>query len=82
MAKDPADLQGTKIARQFIGRRGIDLTRADIRVMHGVLYVKGQVAKMRGFDIPSLRAELEAAGKILRTKQEIKDVVIEVTYRE
>lgn len=76
------DLAGTKTARQILGRRGIELTRVDLRVMHGVLYIRGQASKMRGFEIPDLRAELENCGRILRQKPGIKDVVIDVTYRE
>jgi hypothetical protein len=82
MPKSHEDVSGTKIARQMFSRRGIDLTRADIRVMHGVCYLRGQVSRLKGVEIPDLRAELEVIGKILRQKPEIRDVVIDVTYRE
>jgi hypothetical protein len=81
MAKDPADVAGTKLARSFLGKRGIDVSRADLRVLHGVLYIRGSIAPVRGFNITDIRAEMENQARLLRQKPEIRDVVIDVTYR-
>jgi hypothetical protein len=75
------DVRGTKAARSEFGRRGIDVTYADIRCMHGVCYIRGTVKAIRGSNIPDIRAEMEKVGKILRSKPEIKDVVIDCIYR-
>lgn len=75
------DVRGTKHARSEFGRRGIDLTQADLRVMHGVCYVRGSVRALRSANIPDLKAEMEKIAKILKTKQEIKDVIMDCIYR-
>lgn len=75
------DVRGTKYARSEFSRRGIDLTQADLRVMHGICYVRGSVRALRSANITDLRSEMEKIAKILRTKQEIKDVVLDCIYR-
>jgi len=75
------DVRGTKYARSEFGRRGVDLTQADLRVMHGICYVRGSVRALRSSNITDLRAEMEKIAKVLRTKQEIKDVVLDCIYR-
>jgi hypothetical protein len=75
------DVRGTKYARSELARRGIDSTQADIRVMHGICYIRGSLRALRSANIPDLRSEMEKIAKILRTKAEIKDVVIDAIYR-
>jgi len=75
------DVRGTKHARSEFSRRGIDLTQADLRVMHGICYVRGSVRALRSANIPDLRSEMEKIAKILKTKQEIKDVIMDCIYR-
>ncbi len=75
------DVRGTKHARSELSRRGIDTTQADLRVMHGVCYIRGSLRAMQTANITDLRSEIEKIGKILRTKPEIKDVVIDCTFR-
>jgi hypothetical protein len=75
------DVRGTKSARSEIGRRGIDVTQADVRVMHGVCYVRGAVKAIRGSNIPDIRVEMEKVAKILRQKPEIKEVILDCIYR-
>ncbi len=75
------DVRGTKYARSEVGRRGIDLTQADLRVMHGVCYIRGSIRALRSANIPDLHSEMEKIAKILRTKPEIKDVVLDCIYR-
>ena len=40
-------------------RRGVDLTLADLRCMHGVLTIRGTVKAYRGSNIPDIRSEME-----------------------
>lgn len=75
------DVRGTKSARAEIGRRGVDVSQADIRVMHGTCHIRGVLKAYRGSNIPDLRIEMEKIAKILRTKAEIKDVVIDAIFR-
>lgn len=58
----------------------LDMTRADIRVTHGVCYIRGSISTIRGG--PSdVRAEVELVARILKTRPGIKDVVIDATMR-
>lgn len=78
---DPKDVSGTKYARQVFGRRGIDLTLADIRCLHGVVYLRGTVSIVRGASVHDLKAECELIAKILKTRPDIRDVVLDCVYR-
>ncbi len=69
------------MARSYLGRRGVDLTLADVRVMHGVCYLRGTVSTVKGSGVHDLKAEVEQAARILKQKPEIRDVVIDCTYR-
>jgi hypothetical protein len=80
--KDKAgDVEGTKQVRRALNKRGIDASRADVRVMHGVAYIRGQVQAIKGHDIPDLRTEMEQIARFLRQRAEIRDVVLDVTYK-
>lgn len=81
MARDEGDIRATKAARAVLAKRGIDITQADLRCMHGVLYIRGTVKPYRGSAITDLRSEMELIGKVLRQKPEIRDVVIECLFR-
>lgn len=73
---DPKDLEATKMARREFNKRAIDLTRADLRVSHGVVYIRGQISTMRGAE-SSLEEMLTQITKALRSRPEIRDVVID-----
>ena len=75
---DPNDKRGVKAARQEFSRRGIDLSRADVRVSNGVCTVRGTVSRLVGNE-PNLRSEVEIAAKVIRQKSEIRDVVLDIT---
>lgn len=77
---DPNDVAGTKALRQELSKRGLDTTRADMRVTHGVAYIRGSVGTIKGGP-QDVRAELEIIAKVLRTKPMIKDVIIDCTMR-
>ncbi len=78
---DPNDVAGTKMARSMFGRRGIDVTLADLRVMHGVLYVRGSVSAVKGSGVENVKTETENLARILRQRAEIRDVVLDCVYR-
>lgn len=77
---DPADVEATKILRREFNKRAIDITQADLRVSHGVATVRGVIRKMRGAE-GSLNEMVEQIRKALRSRPEIRDVVIEATIR-
>lgn len=78
---DPNDVSGTKAARSLLGRRGVDLTLCDLRVMHGVCYIRGTVSAVKGSGILDIKTEIEHCARLLRQKPEIRDVVIDARYR-
>lgn len=77
---DPKDLEATKLVRREFNRRAIDTSMADIRVSHGVVYIRGTVKPIRG-GAADVRSEVELIARTLRTRGEIRDVVLDVTYR-
>ena len=78
---DPKDLEASKAVRRLFTRRGVDTTLADIRCSHGVVTVRGVVAAIRGMDVEDLRSTVEHLCRALRTRPEIREIVIDVTYR-
>ncbi|HMS54886.1 MAG TPA: hypothetical protein PKA27_05755 [Fimbriimonadaceae bacterium] len=78
---DNKDVAGTKIVRSIFARRGIDTSRADLRVMHGVAYIRGTVTAIRGSGVTDVKAECEIIARVLRQKPEIRDVVLDCTFR-
>jgi hypothetical protein len=81
MARDEGDIRGTKAARAEMAKRGVDVTLADLRCMHGILYIRGTVKAYRNSNITDIKSEMELIGRVLRQKPEIKDVILECAYR-
>jgi hypothetical protein len=80
--RDEGDVRATKYARAELARRGIDTSQCDVRVLHGTVYLRGTVKAMRGGQAEGdLRGQMELIARVLRQKGEIKDVVLELTYR-
>jgi len=77
---DPADVALTKLARREFNRRKVDASLADIRASHGVIYIRGVVKSVRGGPVDP-RAECEHIARILKTKPEIRDVVLDCIFR-
>lgn len=78
---DPHDVSTTKMVRRDFGRSGLDITYADIRVLHGVVYIRGTVSVNKSTDVEDPKAEMERVARLLRQRAGIKDVVVDVRYR-
>ncbi len=78
--KDEKDVRGLRSARAELSKRGIDTTRADVRVVHGVLQIRGKIGIARSSAVSDLRSEMELIARVLRSKPEIRDVVLDCTY--
>jgi len=76
-----ADAEATKMVRSTIGRRYIDSSLLDIRVMHGVVRLTGVIRPLRTHADMDLRKEMEVITTILRQKAGIRDVVWDVSIR-
>lgn len=76
-----ADSAMTREVLRDISKRPLDISDLQVHVMHGVVYLRGSIDKLRGYygDI-DLHEEMNLISKILRQKQEVRDVVCEVRY--
>lgn len=75
---DQNDFRGQRIARSEFSRRGLDISRADLYVMHGVMYMRGEVGLMPNIHVTDIASEMALVTKILRQRPEIRDIVMEV----
>lgn len=75
------DKRGLRIARSELNKRCVDCSLADVRMAHGVLHIRGTVQKGPGASFSDIHLEMEHIIHALRTKPEIRDVSLEVTYR-
>jgi hypothetical protein len=75
---DQNDFRGQRIARSEFARRGVDVSRADLYVMHGILYMRGEVKPMPKSMIVDMNSEMGIITKILRQRPEIRDIVLDV----
>lgn len=74
------DIEMRRMALREINKRRVDTTLLDVHAIHGVIYIRGVVRRLRGYDF-DLKAEMEIIRRILHQKPGVRDVVIEVTYR-
>ncbi len=75
---DQNDFRGQRIARTEFARRGVDISRADLYVMHGILYMRGEVKPMPKSLILDMTSEMGIITKILRQRPEIRDIVLDI----
>jgi hypothetical protein len=77
---NPADVGASKAARRMFGKKGVDVSQADVRVAHGVCTIRGVISLLKGHDGDVKTNTLEVAN-ILKRRADVKDVVVDVTYR-
>jgi len=75
-------VRGTKAVRNILNKRGIDISRCDIRVFKGHCDIRGILQTMKNSEIIDLEKELPELIKLIRRKPEIRDVNLEVTIRQ
>lgn len=78
---DHGDVHALKSVRSMLARRGIDISRADVRVQKGICYIRGFVSAMPSAHIADINTEMDQVARLLRTKPEIRSVVVEITSR-
>lgn len=71
------DAEMTRMVRREISRRYVDTTYVDIRVMHGVCYLRGHIKPLKGHD-NDLTEEHEIILRIIRQRPGIREVVSEL----
>jgi hypothetical protein len=77
---DLRDVESTKMLRREFTKRQVDLGYADLRVSHGVAYIRGSLSLVRGTsgDIHSIVANVVHS---LRAKPEFRDVVVDAIMK-
>ena len=75
------DAAMTKMVRGQIARRYIDSSLLDVRVMHGLVSLRGVIRVLRTHPDVDLQKEMETISTILRQKPGIREVVWDVTLR-
>ena len=78
---DPADVFATKIARREFNKHLVDVTQTDIRVNHGTVFIRGTIQAQRGSHYKDVEEEVQRIIRILRQRPEIRDVVIDCSYK-
>lgn len=76
-------LEDIELRRQLmheVAKRPIDYSLLDLQVMRGVVYLRGTVRKLRGYDADPEKV-IETLCRIFRQKPGIREVVNEVTVR-
>jgi len=73
----PSDAEITRMVQREIGRRNVDASRIDIRVIHGMVYVRGTLRHLRTHPEVNLEQEAEILRKTLRLRPGIRGVVWE-----
>lgn len=74
------DVRGQKVARAEFARRQVDISRANLFMNHGVLYVRGEVLPSPDASYGDLQNEMYLIARILRQRPEIREVILETTY--
>ena len=76
------DARQTRMIQHELCRRYVDTSRVDVRVIHGVCYMSGQIAKLRSHPEIDLNHEAEIIRKAVRQLSGIRDVVWDVHMRQ
>lgn len=72
------DSAQTRMVQRELARRYIDTTMVDVRVMHGIVYVRGLLKHLRTHSEVDLEREADIIRKILRQKPGIREIIWEV----
>jgi hypothetical protein len=81
MPRDPKDAESEKYLRREFNRRLIDLGQADLRVMHGVAYIRGVVKPLPGGS-SELKKVVTDICQHLRGTGKIRDYSIDAIFRD
>jgi len=66
------------MVQRELNRRYIDTTQVDVRVIHGVVYLRGIIRTLRTHPEVDLERESDIIRKIIRQKPGIREIIWEV----
>lgn len=72
------DAECTRMVMRELNRRYVDISQLDVRVIHGVVYLRGILKRLRTHPEIDLEREAELIRKILRQRPEVRGIVWEV----
>ena len=72
------DAYQTRQVQHELTRRNVDMSEVDVRVIHGICYLRGTMTKFRSHPEVDLDHEAEVIRKVIRGLRGIRDVVWEV----
>lgn len=72
------DAECTRMVMRELNRRYVDTSQLDVRVIHGVVYLRGILKRLRTHPEIDLEREAELIRKILRQRPEVRGIVWEV----
>ncbi len=72
------DAETTRLVMRELNRRCVDWSMMDVRVIHGVVYMRGIMRKLRSHPNVDLEKEADIIRKILRQRPGIREIVWEV----
>jgi hypothetical protein len=72
-----ADIYLTRSLQRDILRRYVDATRLDVSCMHGVVYIRGYLRKLRSHPEINLSEEVEVIKKLLRHHDGVREIIWE-----
>lgn len=78
---DPHDVEATKVLRREFNRHYIDISLADLQVLHGVAYIRGTLSGVRVGSERTLGEEVDHVLHLLKTRNEFRDVVMDAKIR-
>ena len=75
------DTSAIRSIRHELFRRYVDTTDVDVRVFHGVCYMRGSMRKLRLHPDVDLEHEAEILRRIIRQKPGIRELIWEVNLK-
>jgi osmotically-inducible protein OsmY len=72
------DAEMTRMVRREVSRRYVDTSKLDVRVMHGVVYLRGTISSLRSHPDVDVSEEIQIIERIIRQRPGIRDVINEM----
>ncbi|MBM3495458.1 MAG: hypothetical protein FJX72_14220 [Armatimonadetes bacterium] len=73
------DAEQTRMVHRELNRRYVDSSRLEVRVIHGIVYMRGMMTRLRTHPEVDLEHESDIIRKIIRQKQGIREIIWEVS---
>ncbi len=72
------DRDALRAARTMLCKHGLDISRTDVHVSHGICYIRGQVRAEAGSPIEDVSSEVKRVALLIRQKPGIRNVILEL----